>query len=58
MGFLNMFTRRKGLNALGSLNDHMLDDLGLCRHDVLEASKFGAAKNLLDIRRSERSKSR
>lgn len=53
-----MFTRRKGLNALGSLNDHMLDDLGLCRHDVLEASKFGAAKNLLDIRRSERSKSR
>lgn len=55
MALFSALKRLSGLNSLSALDDHMLSDLGLCRHDIAEArSKGKATTAFLDTRRNER----
>lgn len=55
MPLFSMFTRSSGLKALAELDDRMLSDLGLCRHDLAQARAKGrGSKMFLNGRRSER----
>jgi len=55
MSLFSFFSRRAGLQALSALDDRLLNDLGLNRHDLADAGRMGRGGTmLLAERRNQR----
>lgn len=54
MSLFSSLAARSALKSLAAMSDHQLSDIGLCRHDIVEARSASNAVDFLAARRNER----